>query len=921
MNAFRLCIATLILLLLPQQLAAYDFMVDGLCYNRYNSGTSVTVTYENSSWPHYSNLSGDLVIPSTVTYSGTTYSVTSIGGYAFGGCSRLTSVTIPNSVTSIGWSAFEDCTGLTSVTIPNSVTYINDWAFYNCSGLTSVTIPNSVTSIGIQAFQGCKGLTSVTIPNSVTSIGGSAFKGCSGLTSVTIPNSVTSIGSSAFYGCSGLTSVTIGNSVTSVGDYAFDSTPWFNNLPDGLVYIGLVAYKYKGTMPDGTSIIINNGTKGIAGNCFYSCSGLTSVTIPNSVTSIGNSAFSSCTSLTSVTIPNSVTSIGSSAFYSCSGLTSVTIPNSVTSIGQSVFRDCSGLTSVTIPNSVKSIGNSAFSSCTSLTSVTIPNSVTSIGQDAFSSCTSLTSVTIPNSVTSIGQDAFAGTAWYNNQPDGLVYTGLVAYKYKGTMPDGTSIVINNGTKGIAGNCFYGCSGLTSVTIPNSVTSIGYYAFSYCSGLQYIVCEIPTPAVVTLGGNVFQSVPTNTCALYVPVGKVTAYRNADQWKDFTQIKEWIVATSLLLNKHDIVIKKGSGKSLNYSLLPSNNSIRQLSWTSSDSNIATVSESGYLSAKSPGVAIITATTTDGTNLSDSCYVTVAGDCDINDDGFVDISDVNAAINTMLGRSDAPSIAVADVNNDNEVDIFDINTIIGYMLGYNSSPNSSETYTVNGVSFKMRPVAGGTFTMGSADDDPDAFDDEKPAHFVTLSNYYIGQTEVTQELWQAVMGSNPSYFSSRKGYTDNLQRPVECVSWDDCQTFITKLNQLTGKNFRLPTEAEWEYAARGGRQSHGYKYAGSDNIDDVAWYDSNSGSTTHPVATKTPNELGIYDMSGNVLEWCQDWYGWYSSDAQTNPTGPTSGTQRIFRGGSYAHTNIGCNRVSWRNADDPTKKYINMGFRLAL
>ena len=483
------------------------------------------------------------------------------------------------------------------------------------------------------------------------------------------------------------------------------------------------------------------------------------------------------------------------------------------------------------------------------------------------------------------------------------------------MPYGTSIVINNGTKGIAGDCFNDCSGLTSVTIPNSVTSIGNHAFYSCSGLQYIVCEIPTPADVTLGGNVFYSVPTNTCTLYVPVGKVTAYRNADQWKNFTQIKEWIVATSLLLNKHDIVIKKGSGQWLNYSLLPSNNSIRQLSWTSSDSNIATVSEGGYLSAKSPGVAIITATTTDGTNLSDSCYVTVAGDCDINDDGFVDISDVNAAINTILGRSDAPSIAVADVNNDNEVDIFDINTIIGYMLGYNSSPNSSETYTVNGVSFTMKPVAGGTFTMGSADDDPDAYDDEKPAHFVTLSNYYIGQTEVTQELWQAVMGSNPSHF------TGNLQRPVECVSWDDCQTFITTLNQLTGKNFRLPTEAEWEYAARGGRRNHGYKYSGSDNIDDVAWNVNNSNSTTHPVATKTPNELGIYDMSGNVLEWCQDWYGSYSSDAQINPTGPASGTLRIFRGGSYVHTTIGCNRVSWRNADDPTKRYINMGFRLAL
>ena len=226
--------------------------------------------------------------------------------------------------------------------------------------------------------------------------------------------------------------------------------------------------------------------------------------------------------------------------------------------------------------------------------------------------------------------------------------------------------------------------------------------------------------------------------------------------------------------------------------------------------------------------------------------------------------------------------------------------------------KTYTVNGVSFTMIEVEGGTFTMGSPDSDSDADSGEKPAHQVTLSSYYIGETEVTQELWQVVMGSNPSYF------TGDLQCPVEYVSWYDCQTFISKLNELTGESFRLPTEAEWEYAARGGNKSKGYKYSGSNTIGNVAWYDDNSSSTTHAVKTKHPNELGIYDMSGNVWEWCSDWYGSYSSSAQTNPTGPSSGFYRVLRGGSWSYSARYC-RVANRNYDSPDDRGINRGLRL--
>lgn len=223
---------------------------------------------------------------------------------------------------------------------------------------------------------------------------------------------------------------------------------------------------------------------------------------------------------------------------------------------------------------------------------------------------------------------------------------------------------------------------------------------------------------------------------------------------------------------------------------------------------------------------------------------------------------------------------------------------------------TCTVGNVQFNMIRVEGGTFMMGATSEQKKRDKDEKPVHRVTLSTYYIGETEVTQELWETVMGWNPSDF---KG----ISRPVESVSWNDCQEFLLKLNQMTGLKFRLPTEAEWEYAARGGSKSRGYQYSGSDKIDNVAWYTTRG---THDVKTKQPNELGIYDMSGNVNEWCQDLYGNYSVGAQTNPAGPFSGFHRVFRGGGWYFDPGSC-RVSIRYYDMPDTRNRYLGLRLAL
>ena len=358
----RLCVLLVVLCgTISNVFGYYDFKYGDLYYyiDRPNI-VEVTSPKDKLGSPeeNYPGLTS-VVIPEEVVYNGTTYSVTGIRGYAFYGCSSLTSVTIPNSVTSIRSSAFRDCKGLTSIVISNSVTSIEEYVFYDCNSLTSINIPNSVTSIGEYAFYGCGSLTSITIPNSVTSIEEYAFSSCSSLTSINIPNSVTSIEEYAFYGCSSLTSINIPNSVTSIGSGAFSS-----------------------------------------------CSSLTSINIPNSVTSIEKYAFYGCSSLTSINIPNSVTSIGSSAFYGCCSLTAINIPNSVTSIGNETFHSCSSLTSINIPNSVTSIGNETFRSCSSLTSINIPNSVTSIGGYAFYDCSSLTSITIPNSVTSIKSSTF-----------------------------------------------------------------------------------------------------------------------------------------------------------------------------------------------------------------------------------------------------------------------------------------------------------------------------------------------------------------------------------------------------------------------------------------------------------------------------------------------------------------------------------
>ena len=467
----------------------------------------------------------------------------------------ITKVVIPDYVTSIGDSAFRDCSGFASITIPDSVTSIGDSAFRNCSGLESITLPfigaklngtentrfgyifgtnyygeskeyiprnlrtvvisnsSGVTSMGNDAFSGCSGLTNITIPDSVTSIGDYAFHGCSSLTNITIPNSVTSIGDYAFRGCSSLTSITIPNSLTSMGNDAFSGC-------SGLTSI---------TIPDTVSTI--------GGGAFGGCSGLTSITIPDSVTSIGFAMFRECRRLESITLPFigaelngtknthfgyvfGASSYSDNSKYVPSSLKTVIISNSsgVTSIGERAFYECSGLTSITIPDNVTSIGHSAFDGCAGLTSITIPGGVTSIGDYAFRDCYKLVevinngSLKITKGSSDNGYVAFyaldvknGGNSDIVNKNGYLFYTDNGTNYLLGYVGNDTDLKLPANYDGnnyeIYQFAFYNCTGLTSVTIPDSITSIGEYAFYKCGGLTSVT--IPD-SVTSIGDSAFRN---------------------------------------------------------------------------------------------------------------------------------------------------------------------------------------------------------------------------------------------------------------------------------------------------------------------------------------------------------------------------------------------------------------------------------
>ncbi len=585
---------------------AHDIFVDNIYYNI--NATEATVTFAGTSYDSGQiSYSGNVTIPSTVTYNGITYTVTAIGDYAFYYCSDLTNVSIPNTVTTIGDHAFFCCKSLTNVTIPNSVIDIRTSAFHRCENLTNLIIGNSVRHISESAFSGCSSLTSVTIPNSVTYIGYGAFSECSSMTSVTIPSSVNHISVSAFSSCSSLINITVSN-----GNPNYDSRDNCNAIIETATNT-LIAGCQK--------TIIPNSVNSIGQNAFSGCSNLTSITIPNSVTHIGYSAFSLCRSLNSITIPNSVTNIGTYAFLGCDNMANVTIGNSVTTIGDHAFFGCRSLTSVTIPNSVTEIGNSAFWNCENLSNVTIGNSLTAISDIMFYGCSKLSNITIPNSVTSIGGGAFEFCSGLSNIeiPNSVEYIGSHAFFGCSSL---TNLTIPNSIATINRYSFGRCNNLSKITIGFSVNYIENYAFTECDNLNEIVC-LPYNPPEMQSNDCFTSPTYQHAELIVPCNSGDDYRNKPYWYHFKKITASLIEElieSLDLNTSSVSLYVGETEQLIADVYPENATNKSLSWHSSNTSIAEVLPNGIVTAKSPGNVLIIVKTDDGSNLSDTCYLEV-------------------------------------------------------------------------------------------------------------------------------------------------------------------------------------------------------------------------------------------------------------------------------------------------------------
>ena len=697
--------------------------------------------------------------------------------------------------------------------------------------------------------------------------------------------------------------------------------------------------------------------------------------ITGKVGAIGNAAFMGCKDLCSVIIPKSVLTINDSAFAECGNIPYINIPVSVEHVGENVFYE-SRVTFLKITGEGEW---TAGAMDVAVQRLDLASGITAIPGLKVNPREVYCYAKVPPTCDENTFTDYTGTLHVPESSLAAYFTAPYWCNFANIVGDAvelTDLTLNKDSAEL----LVGEQLTLNATIQPANASI--------DSIDSIIWESSNEEIATVVDGVVTAKSKGECNITVTVldKRATCHVTVSE----------ILPTSITLSLESALMEKDSTLTLTATVLPENATYATVTWSSSNSSIATVNSQGIVTAHgvgecditatcknltatchikvlerfiyisldqhrasllpnhiltltptvtlvptdlvvtssnpsvaaarlangkvqvvgvSVGTAIIKVASADGNAFADSCFVNVYTEAgDVDGDGFVKIDDVTALIDHLLGSNSSIDVGNADINYDGVVTIADVTELIDYLLSGNASMTTRETFTVNGVSFTMIRVPAGTFMMGATEEQgSDANSWEKPVHEVTLSNsYLIGETEVTQELWLAVMGTNPSK------HEGSLQKPVENVSWLDCQEFISQLNALTGLTFRMPTEAEWEYAARGANRSRGYKYAGSNDIADVG---NVSSSTTMPVGSLQPNELNIYDMSGNVDEWVWDLFGYYTSEPQTDPTGPADGSSdHMYRGGSW-YSGANTARVSYRFFRASTFKRGTMGLRLAL
>lgn len=513
------------------------------------------------------------------------YTITSIEERTFSRCHNLASIAIPNSITSIGPYAFHgtcwynklpdgaiyinnllyaykgEMSPNTSIKVKEGTTKILEGTFQNCKNLTAIALPQSLTTIGKDAFNGCSSLTSVVVPKNIKRIENGCFSNCTSLAFVLLPKGLFFIGGDAFSNCTSLTSITIPGTVQSIGGEAAHEYA-FKQIGDSILHIRhkRVAGSAFRNCTSLASVTISKGVRRIENNAFEGCTALNSIRIPNSVFTIGAEAFKDCNALTDIQFGDSLRYVGYKAFhttpwyknlpdgevyigktlYAYKGEmltpTAIKIQDSTITITKGAFTDCNKLTNIRFPNTLETIEDSAFYGCSALSTILLPNSLQEVGWEAFKNCSSLDSIRLPDSLTNVGWEAFHGTPWYEKQTDGVVYINDIAYSYKGSMQENTSVELRDGTKSIAAGAFLCESNLSAITIPQSMQDINCFAFYRCKSLTSITCMAAIPPVCE--ALVFEEVPNmfivQTC-LYVPNNAIEEYKQDVDWRKFTQIK--------------------------------------------------------------------------------------------------------------------------------------------------------------------------------------------------------------------------------------------------------------------------------------------------------------------------------------------------------------------------------------------------